>query len=97
MNIRARSHTHYVLSQNFSKAALRAVKYTLRKRRAHHDAPEVDSRLEYSVIYYEKQHANDGLDRFGSRRFDVHGTLRSAAASIAINSCRDELITLTGL
>ena len=76
-------HTHYVLSQNFSKAALRAVKNTLRERRAHHDALKKISRLEFSTRYHGDQHADGLLDRFGSRRFDSHGAQRLPAASIA--------------
>ena len=97
MITRAGLHTHYVLSQFFSKAALRAVKNTLRKRRAHHDALEMISRLEFSTRSHGDQHAGGLLDQFGSRRFDSHGAQRLAAASIASYSCRDGLSSLAGL
>ena len=90
-------HTHYELSQIVSKAALRAVKNTLRKRSAHHDALEMISRLEFSTRSHGDQHADGLIDRFGSRHFDSHGAQRLAAASIASYSCRDELSSLAGL
>ena len=61
------------------------------------DALEMISHLEFSTRSQGYQHADDLLDRFGSRRFDSHGAQRLAAASIASYSCRDGLSSLAGL